>query len=289
MESGIKDIVEFGIIGAGRVGSALARKFDSLGVAAWILDRSSHVTSAFENVRIFQSYFQNPPPARCLIFAVRDNEIISAVGTAVESLDLNGCRFACHLSGTHSIALLDTLNTFGVSTFSAHPMQTFGSDSLTTFDNVAWGLEINKSSEEFALSFVRKLGGVPLILPESVLANKAAYHAIGVAAANFLQATIAFAQHLCKQSGLDDKLLLPAIVRNSTETAINSLLSGNSIPLTGPIARGETSVVAQHIESLSEFGNSTEIYRAFSKALSYIAYSNQYISTEKYEELKRLL
>ncbi len=282
-------LASFGIIGAGKVGSAIITELNNLGLLNWVVERLP-VSLDFLNIQLFNSIDEIADIAvDCIVIATNDSEI-NNVSEQLERNFRNGSfpKAVCHLSGAMTCAELSNLSKYGISIFAAHPMQTFGIERVDVFDNIAWGIEAEQESIEYALSFVSIFDGSPIILSDEIIRNKPIYHIIGVSAANFMQATVTFANIMAKHLELDSKVLLPSILKTAYENAIASIHSNEPIKLTGPLVRGDFKTLEKHINALSNNENITSIYKYFSLALAEIAISEKLIDSEQYNSITSL-
>ncbi len=205
------------IVGAGRLGSALAEALRATGVeVAGPLGRGA--TAAGNDVALL---------------CVPDGEIEAAAGKVA------GPRFVGHVSGATPLGALSP--TFGEA-FGIHPLQTFaGGEGPEAFRGI--GCAIAGATPD-ALAVARKLaeqlGMAPIEISDS---ERAAYHAAASIASNFLITLQAAAEDLAAGAGIeaaDARTLLAPLVRATVE---NWAERGPEAALTGPVARGDHTTV----------------------------------------------
>ena len=208
-----------GIIGAGRVGTALAQALRGAGVAVQgPLGRG-----------------ERPGPCDAIVLCVPDAEIAAAAEVVTAASPLIG-----HTSGATPLSALAPA---GVPAFGLHPLQSFAHPGVR-FEGA--GAAVAGSTPEalaFATSLAERLGMRPFEIDDD---GRAAYHAAASVASNFLVTLQAAAESIAAGAGLEREeareLLLP-LVRQTVE---NVAELGPEAALTGPIARGdETTVEAQ--------------------------------------------
>ena len=232
------------IVGAGRVGGALARAAAAASVTVRVAGRDDALEACRE--------------AEAAVLAVPDAaiaEVAETVAAAVPPLRLVG-----HTSGATGLEALASCAAAGAATFSVHPLQTVpGPDSdLTGAPCAVSGSDA--AAEEFARGLAERLGMRPFTVPEE---HRAAYHAAASIASNFLVALEESASELLARTGVAEarELLAPLVLR----TAANWAESG-SAALTGPIARGDEATVERHRAAIAELAPElTELYEALAE------------------------
>jgi len=206
-----------GIVGPGRVGTALARALRDAGVD------------------VDGPRGRGERPARCdaIVLCVPDAEIAAAAEVVTAAAPLVG-----HTSGATP---LPALAHAGVPAFGLHPLQSFAHPGVR-FEGA--GAAVAGSTPEalaFATELAERLGMTPFEIDDE---GRAAYHAAASVASNFLVTLEAAAEAIAAGAGLDRgdarKLLAP-LVRQTVE---NIAELGPEAALTGPIARGDDATVA---------------------------------------------
>jgi predicted short-subunit dehydrogenase-like oxidoreductase (DUF2520 family) len=214
-----------GVVGAGRLGTALAAA----------LDRAGYPVEGPAG--------RGEVPAGCdaIVLCVPDAEIPAAAATVGGAAPLVG-----HTSGATPIAALEA----AAGRFGLHPLQTFaegaGPDAFA-----GAGCAIAGDSAEalaFAARLARDLGMTPFEIAEE---GRAAYHAAASIASNFLIALEAAAERVAGAAGLEPAearaLLAPLVQRTVEQWAA----AGPERALTGPVARGDHATVAAQREAVA--------------------------------------
>ena len=214
-----------GIVGAGRVGTALARALRDAGVdVEGPLGRGGR-------------------PARCdaIVLCVPDGEIEAAAEAVTAAAPLVG-----HTSGATPLSALAHA---GVPGFGLHPLQSFAHPGVR-FAGV--GAAVAGTSPEalaFATRLAERLGMRPFEIDDE---GRAAYHAAASVASNFLVTLQAAAESIAAGAGLEREeareLLMP-LVRQTVE---NVAELGPEAALTGPIARGDDATVEAQRSAVEE-------------------------------------
>jgi predicted short-subunit dehydrogenase-like oxidoreductase (DUF2520 family) len=205
-----------GVVGPGRVGTALAR---ALGAAGVEVDGPAG---------------RGEVPARCdaIVLCVPDAEIAAAAEAVTAAAPLIG-----HTSGATPLSALAHA---GVPGFGLHPLQSFAHPDVS-FEGA--GAAVAGSTPEalaFATALAERLGMAPFEIDDD---GRAAYHAAASVASNFLVTLQAAAEAIAGGAGLDRddaRRLLTPLVRQTVE---NVAAIGPEAALTGPIARGDEGTV----------------------------------------------
>ena len=217
-----------GVVGSGRLGTALATALREAGVA---VDGPAG---------------RGEIPAGCdaIVLCVPDGEIEAAAAAVVGAAPLVG-----HTSGATPLSALEVA---GGAAFGLHPLQTFsgGTTGLAAFTGA--GCAIAGTTAEalaFAADLARALGMTPFEIDDE---GRAAYHAAASVASNFLVTLQAAAERIAAGAGLEPEearqLLLPLLRR----TIENVSELGPEHALTGPVARGDEATVAAQRRAVAE-------------------------------------
>ena len=213
------------VIGAGRLGHALATAFTRAGLEVeGPLGRGAD------------------PHADVLLLTVPDAEI----ATAAASLTPRRAQFVGHCSGATTLAPLA-----GHDAFSLHPLMTVpASPSVNgaTGPFAGAGCAVAGSSTA-ALAVARRLAAALDMRPVEVTdADRAAYHAAASIAANFLVTLEGAAERLAATAGVPRELLVP-LARAALE---NWAATGAEQALTGPVARGDEATIERQRAAIEE-------------------------------------
>jgi predicted short-subunit dehydrogenase-like oxidoreductase (DUF2520 family) len=245
------------IIGAGRLGTALAVALNQLGYrietivsrrlskarkSAALLDAAVKVLAAKEIAQLKLSDLT--------IIATPDDQIAAV---AHELAELEGAGTVFHTSGALSSSVLGELASQGWQTGSIHPL-TSVSDALsgaTQFRGAHWCVEGSRQAVRAGKSLIKDLGGLSFSIKSS---SKPLYHAAAVMTSGNVVALFAVALDMMKQSGLKrteaQRILLPLL--DSTLASLKRHDPAGA--LTGTFSRGDLSTVQRHLEALSGDG-----------------------------------
>lgn len=219
------------VIGPGRVGRSIAAGAEHAGIDVTLAGRTDYLDACRD--------------ADVALLCVPDAEIGSACTNL--SAAIPPLRFVGHVSGATTLAALSTARDSGAETFSLHPLQTIPD----TESDLVGAPGAIAGSTPGALAVARGLATLldmrPFEVPE---ASRAAYHAAASIASNLLVALEESAVELLDRAGTDAAardLLVPLVLR----TAANWAERGRDA-LTGPIARGDSETIENHLATLRE-------------------------------------
>jgi predicted short-subunit dehydrogenase-like oxidoreductase (DUF2520 family) len=214
-----------GLVGRGRVGTALAEGLRRAGV---------EVDGPAGRGQV--------PSGEVLLLCVPDAEIEAACATVA-----GAARFVGHTSGATPLSALAAAERQGAAVFGLHPLQTIaGPDARVE----GAGCGIAGSAPEalaVARGLAEALGMEPFELHDE---QRAAYHAAASIASNYLLTLEATAEAVAAGAGIapeDARRLLGPLVRQTVE---NWLAHGPAAALTGPVARGDEATVERQRQAL---------------------------------------
>ena len=262
------------IIGAGRLGQALALALQSSGYPILALV-ARHRQKAGKAAALLSKTQGKPKPLALaanqlaklpetdLILVATPDDAIAETALTLSSLLTGKARTAfLHTSGALSSEALAPLAKNGFQTGSIHPLVSI-SDSVSgaaSLRGAFFCLEGTRKAKLLAAAIVRDLGGNSF---EIKPANKALYHAAAVMASPHLTALFELATEMLAACGLSQskaqQVFMPLL-----ESTVNNLKTSNPRQaLTGTFARGDVATVRRHLEALSrpEFAAALEVYK----------------------------
>jgi predicted short-subunit dehydrogenase-like oxidoreductase (DUF2520 family) len=211
-----------GIVGAGRVGTALAAALREAGV---------HVEGPAGRGQV-------PQGCDAIVLCVPDAEISAAAATAA-----GAAPFVGHTSGASPLTALEAA---GGAAFGLHPLQMFAErapseapepGALAAFAGAGCAVAgTTPEALDFAGRLARVLGMTPFEIDDE---GRAAYHAAASVASNFTVTLLAAAERIAAGAGLaphEARALLAPLVRRTVEMVAEL---DPERALTGPVARGD--------------------------------------------------
>jgi predicted short-subunit dehydrogenase-like oxidoreductase (DUF2520 family) len=238
------------ILGAGRLGQALALALQQAGYPLLGIWNRREPRRPEEQL----TYCIGELPrelclrAKCLLLTVSDAAIFPLAQQVAQIQGSADDQIALHCSGLLDHTALAPLQGIGYHTGSMHPLQPITQPAPNTrlFDGIAVGIEGDTEAKGLAQCLAADLGGLPFSLDG---VDKRLYHAAAVFASNFAVTLAYTAEELMRQAGLREPplpLLLPLL-----QAAVANIGScGLPHALTGPISRGDSETIRQHLQAL---------------------------------------
>jgi predicted short-subunit dehydrogenase-like oxidoreductase (DUF2520 family) len=282
----------FSVVGAGRVGTALAyaltRKGWRLKVVADRDPAAARESRAIIGQGVASADIRRAAQgARILIISVPDDSVQRvARKLALARPDWSGC-LVFHTSGLLPAAALDSLRKRGAGVASLHPVQSFpekkGAGRLLR--GIYWGIEGDLDAVDAGRALVTRLGGRAILLKEK---DKPLYHAACSLAANAFVALEETAAGLLEETGIGRKTALAVLLPLVQGTLQNVKKIGPEKALTGPVSRGDFRTVREHLRVLEAHPGVREIYIVLAAQTLSLAHKKG-IPAARLRPLKRLL
>jgi predicted short-subunit dehydrogenase-like oxidoreductase (DUF2520 family) len=244
-----------GVIGAGKVGMALARLFSARGyavAAVWSRDAARSRVLANAVGAAAQAESED-------VLRRADLTLLTVPDDAIARLAAHLAPFAVpehgvvHTSGAHSAESLDALAVGGMRVGSLHPAFPFASveTALERLPGAAFAVEAeDERLRAWLLDMVRVLEGHALVIPTG---EKARYHAALVLASNYTVTLYALAEQLLLSLDADWQSADAALNALVGATVENLRLQGVPDALTGPLVRADAGTVAAHLTALRAY------------------------------------
>ncbi|MFA9439952.1 Rossmann-like and DUF2520 domain-containing protein [Uliginosibacterium sp. sgz301328] len=255
-----------GFVGAGRIARALARRWHATGQTV-VAVCSRHGGSAMQLAAQIEGCVAVASPADVaaladlVVLAVPDDllaEIAGQLGT------LHG-KAVVHLSGASELSVLDAARQAGAQVGGLHPLFLFAGrdDDAQRMAGCSITIEAAQPLVETLNQLAHSLGCRPLTIPAG---QRALYHAGANYAASFILSLLEEAATLWTHAGIDRAQTVRALwplVTGTLESAHDRPLSD---ALAGPVSRGDTGIVARHLEALDALGGDHGVlYRALTR------------------------
>jgi len=250
------------VIGAGRVGTALAV----------LLERAGHEVVAVAGREAtadrVATWLPSVPVVAPVAAAGRGELVLLAVPddalgpVAAELADAEAVAagvWVVHLSGAAGLAVLDPLLGVGARRLAVHPLQTFPDVAGAIETLPGCRMAVTADDEEgFAVGerLADDIGATPFRLDDD---RRGLYHAAAVFASNYLVATSAVAERLFGSAGVPDPLAAMHPLQEATLANVARL--GPGAALTGPAVRGDASTIERNLQALD--GTAAETVAAY--------------------------
>jgi len=258
------------IIGCGSLARALARLWTQSGLleVRCILNRSP--ASARRAVEFIGSgsvvaTYDRLEPADLMMISTSDESIETCCRQLCQTDLLRPGVVVFHCSGSLPSTILKPAADRGAAVASLHPVKSFAdpASAAETFAGTFCALEGDPQARDVLRQLIVDCRAKTFrIRPD----QKTVYHAATVIVCNYLTALIETGLRCFEQAGVDRATAMQIIEPIATGTLDNVLRLGPVRALTGPIARGEASVVQRQLDALGQADPTIrEIYRSLGR------------------------
>jgi predicted short-subunit dehydrogenase-like oxidoreductase (DUF2520 family) len=231
------------VVGAGRLGTALAKRLSEAGYSAKTLTRKSMRATRLD--------------AEVIWFCVPDAEIAPVADTFSQFQWKS--KFAFHSSGVLYSDVLSSLRSAGARIASVHPLMTFVKGSVPELTGVPFTIEGDVSAVRVARVIVRNLGGRSVRIRKQ---DKVAYHAFATMICPLLVSLLAASEKAAALAGMtavDSRRRMLPIIR---QTFNNYEKRGPAGAFSGPITRGDVETIRAHMKALTKVPAAKNAYAA---------------------------
>ncbi len=255
--------MQIGLIGCGRVGVTLF----------YLLKRTNRVVGVYDINRRKQNKAtqllgikKNPRHediinhCQALFLATPDDAIRLAYERA--SKHIHGRKFVYHFSGLLPSDIIP--KTKNVSRASVHPFATFPRIVIPPRRKYLISIEGDGSAINAARNIFKPKY---FTLRQIKKGQKITYHLAGVFSSNLLVGLISSIYELAKQLKWKETDIHQLIFPIIDETLINIKKHGLESALSGPLQRGDVTIIKKHLHALKKDKNLSTIYKALSCAL----------------------
>ena len=274
------------IMGAGVVGTALATRLVRAGVPVRGLhgrqvelpdDAGGSSGGVGGGVGVVGSTGEIPPvlsESDVVIIAVRDDRISEVAARLVRERRLRPGQVLLHTSGANparTILAPAVAHVRAVGTL--HPLVSFADARVAVegLDEIAFGIEGDEPARALAQQIVRALGARAVMLEAE---NLALYHAGAVIASNYVVAMADTARSLLVKAGVPAEEALPVLIPLLASVVQNLAQVGLPGALTGPVERGDVTVVERHLGALAARAPElVELYRLVGRDVLRLAHT----------------
>lgn len=249
MKSGVK-WMNFGIIGAGIVGTAIAIRLELAGHR--LVGVHTRSQQSYERFCTYLQWEKRPlgewvVEADLIFITTQDGMIRPAAEQLTHNNLYKEGQIWIHCSGSVSSQVMQVDKNIPINYLSLHPLQAFAGieQAVELIPGTHFGIE--GDDLETGLEIVTQLGGVPHRLDPR---QKPLYHAGAVVASNYLVTLAGLAVQLFEEAGIDRNEALESLLPLMKGSLQNLEKVGLPQALTGPIARGDVDVIRGHLEQM---------------------------------------
>lgn len=282
----------FALIGAGRVGRALAEAlFHRSWKCAAVISRQpeqARILAAHIEAAVSGATLNLLPENFSHLFICTPDGQLSAIASQLGQLHRRWDHiFIAHTSGTCSSLILQPLAERGASVASLHPAISFtgAADEWQKLTRGWFALEGDAAAQTIGRNVLAVLEAKYIsLLPE----QKTLYHVSCVLVANYLVTLHAAAETLLQHTGVTTGREL---LQNLSHTVLENLaVLPTAAALTGPIARGEASVIEAHLRWLTEyFPSLLPLYRELGRATLPLVSMRGNLSADEQQQIEKIL
>jgi predicted short-subunit dehydrogenase-like oxidoreductase (DUF2520 family) len=246
------------VIGAGRVGSAIAKAlFNSNYTIQSIISSSIEDAKSLASATnaIYSNQYSISDDTDIVIIAVPDSNISSVA----DQLDIRGETVVVHTAGSVGFDIFPEMATYGKGVL--YPLQTFTKSREFDLTNIPIFIE---GDSDQALSAIREVANS---LSERVmvvgLEKRRRMHLAAVFVSNFVNYLLSTGYELASEAELDFHLLEPLV----KETIDKAFEIGPLISQTGPAVRNDSCTIEKHRDLLSYHPELRKIYNLLTDSI----------------------
>lgn len=241
-----------GVVGAGRVGPALAASLQLAGhrpvAVSGVSDASRRrAAELLPDVPVVEPA-EVLARAELVLLTVPDDVLPTLVEGLAETGAVRPGQLLVHTSGRYGARVLDPALRAGALPLALHPAMTFTGTAVDVqrLAGCSFGVTAPEELRLAAEALVIEMGGEPEWIAEE---SRPLYHAALALGANYLVTLVAQSMELLAKAGVaaPDRMLGPLL-----GAALDNALRSGDAALTGPVARGDAGTVAAHIGELRE-------------------------------------
>jgi len=235
-----------GIVGAGRVGTALGIAFSRAGwpigaVASRDAGRRERFQQQVPGAKAFAEANAVLDAVEIVVLAVPDDAVARVAG----DLRLYAGQALVHTSGLLGAEALEPAMAAGTQAGGFHPLVAFADleRALAALPGATIAIEGDDQLAALLAELAESIGGVPVRLAPG---SKRAYHAAAVLAAGGVVALLDTIRELAEPVGLDEAGALAIYLPLLEQTVGNVRALGIAAALTGPAVRGDAGTIRAH-------------------------------------------
>jgi predicted short-subunit dehydrogenase-like oxidoreductase (DUF2520 family) len=282
------------VIGCGRVGKTLARlwtQHETLQVES-ILNRSrasGEQAADFVGGGRAVGSCADMTPTDLVMISACDESIDACCADLCDAGVLKQGAVVFHCSGSLPSSILAPARNHGARIASIHPVKSFADPAAAAgaFPGTFCALEGDPEACEVLSDALSRCGAILFQVDPQ---RKTTYHAGTVFVCNYLVALMEVGLHCFERAGISRETateILRPIVAGTVE---NLFTLGPAPALTGPIARGDASVVKRQCEALADWDETIyRIYQTLGRIAADLSAEQKTADPESLAEIRRLL
>jgi len=284
----------FAIVGCGRVGNTLGWHLAQSGYPAESF--SSRTLSSAQAIadKVGVSAFGDRPwehtASADIVFITTPDDVIADV--CREIVSYNGFRrgsVVLHCSGSLPSTILESARQNGAYIGSLHPLQSIAKATYDSnpFHGIITAVEGDPQAVEPARNIAMDLGSRCINIHTEA---KTLYHASAVVASNYLVTLMDLSIQLLGKAGIQASDAVDVLYPLVKGTLANIDKIGAPQALTGPIARGDSATIADHLHAMSRQTPAlVDLYTALGSYTVKLASEKGSLDSSQTEKLEKLL
>jgi predicted short-subunit dehydrogenase-like oxidoreductase (DUF2520 family) len=194
-----------------------------------------------------------------------------------------------HLSGALGSSELAPARHEGAAVASVHPVMSFADPAKATgdFDGTWCGMEGDEQALALLEPAFEAIGARCFRIDAS---GKSLYHAASVIACNYLVTLEELSLQAFEEAGIGRETALQILAPILRSTVENILALGTTEALTGPIARGDVSIIERHLQALEVWNPEiAALYRMLGMATTELSEKQGHATAESLSVIRELL
>ena len=240
------------VLGPGRVGTAVAQAlvrggYRVVSTADGGGGSAARLADLVAGCRVAADAADAVGRAGTVLVTVPDDALEQVVAEVAAADGWQEGQHVVHCSGARGPEVLRLAALAGARVAACHPAQTVpaGADADALL-GVPWAVTCADADRAWAEDLVAATGGDPFALAAGA---RTLYHAGLTVGSNAAAAAAAVARQLLLAAGVDDpaRILVPL-----TEASVRNAARDGAAALTGPVVRGDSGTVADHVAALDE-------------------------------------
>ncbi|MDK2820597.1 MAG: hypothetical protein PWP31_562 [Clostridia bacterium] len=285
--------MKVGIIGAGAVGTGMGillkrQGYEIVGVANRTLASAQRAATKL-GCLAFEKLEQLTQEADLVFITTNDTSIGPVTAKVAEHNGFYPGQTVIHMSGSLTSAVLSPAKKAGAMVLSMHPLQSCA-DAEQAVENIpgsVFSLEGDSKALDLGKKLVNELGGKYFIIKKE---EKPLYHAAACVASNYLVSLVDLSYKMMQVTGMEPDMFVQALSPLLDGTLNNIKKKGTVEALTGPISRGDTDTIKQHLKVMDEqVPDLKEFYQVLGQYTVNLASRKGTIDSEVEAQLLQLL